>query len=267
MKSNRQWFVLVFCLVLIPAFAQVNIGTTNPQTAALTAKSLSLLSGGQRIDDVALTGTVRRVVGSDDESGTAVIKGLASGESRVDFSFPSGLRSEMRTTSEKGSAGTWSGPDGVAHTMAAHNLLTEDSVWFSPVLMLSRITANTNISMSYAGTTTNDRGSEEHLSVSRKFPVHLPTHAEKLLQSAGKMELYFDSSTVLLSRVQFVTHPDNDMRIDIPVEIRFSDYRPVNGAQVPFHIQKYFNRNLILDLRLETAAANTGLTASSISAQ
>ncbi len=63
----------------------------------------------------------------------------------------------------------------------------------------------------------------------------------------------------------FNTHPDNDAGRDIPVEIRFSDYRVVNRVQTPFRVQKYVNNSLVLDFQFEAAALNTGLTASDLS--
>ena len=51
----------------------------DPQAFALLQRAYALLSGGQAISDVTLTGTARRIVGSDDESGVAVFKAFASG--------------------------------------------------------------------------------------------------------------------------------------------------------------------------------------------
>jgi len=52
------------------------------------------------------------------------------------------------------------------------------------------------------------------------------------------------------------------MILDIPVEIRFSDYRPVSGAQIPFHVEKFLNNTLLLDLQFTNAQLNSGLSAS-----
>jgi len=79
------------------------------------------------------------------------------------------------------------------------------------------------------------------------------------------MEIYLDASTSLPAAVSFNTHPDRDASRDIPVEITFSDYRLVNGVQIPFHVQKYFNGSLILDMQFERADLNTGLSPSSFS--
>jgi hypothetical protein len=77
------------------------------------------------------------------------------------------------------------------------------------------------------------------------------------------MEVYLDSSTSLPVSVSFNTHPGGDAGRDFPVEITFSDYQSVSGVRLPFHVQKYLNGTLILDLQFQKADLNMGLTAGS----
>ena len=84
-----------------------------------------------------------------------------------------------------------------------------------------------------------------------------------MMQHLTQTEIYLDASTLLPAAVDLNIHPDNNALLDIPIEIRFSDYRPVNGAQIPFHIQQFINNSLALDLKFESAALNAGLSASS----
>jgi len=261
---------LLFSCVFLPisAPAQQTPPQRDPRAVAILQQSLTAIGGAAAagrvvINDVTLTGRARRIAGSDDETGTAVVKALATGEARMDFSFPSGQHSEVRTNSEKGPAGKWSGRDGTAHTISRHNLMV-DSSWFFPALMLRRLSSSQGFAVSYAGNETWDGRAVEHLTVSQQFPG-VPARAAALMQRLSQMEIYLDASTLLPSAVSFNTHPDNDAGRDIPVEIRYSDYRVVNGAQVPFHVQKYLNNGLVLDVQFETAALNTGLSASSFS--
>jgi hypothetical protein len=76
------------------------------------------------------------------------------------------------------------------------------------------------------------------------------------------MEIYLNSASGLPVALTSNTQPDNNLLLDIPVEIRFSDYRAVNGAQVPFHVEKYLNNTLILDLHFDAVTLNTGLSVS-----
>src|SRR5260370_26266334 len=78
-------FGLLFCLLLhSPVWAQ-QTATTSAQGVALLQQSLGALAGTTSLANVTLTGTARRVAGSDDETGAVVLKALATGEARLDF--------------------------------------------------------------------------------------------------------------------------------------------------------------------------------------
>jgi len=64
--------------------------TSSPQATTLLAKSAAALKGNAAISDVTLSGTVERIAGSDDETGTAVLKSIATGASSITLSLPSG---------------------------------------------------------------------------------------------------------------------------------------------------------------------------------
>jgi len=51
------------------------------------------------------------------------------------------------------------------------------------------------------------------------------------------------------------------------VEIVFSNYHQVNGVQVPFHVQKYLNNSLSLDLQIQLVVLNSGISATTFQAQ
>jgi hypothetical protein len=54
---------------------------------------------------------------------------------------------------------------------------------------------------------------------------------------------------------------------DIPVEIRFGDYKSVNGFLVPFRIQRVLQGMLNLDLTVTSATVNVGLADSDFALQ
>src|SRR5882762_8646540 len=106
------------------SLAAQQTATSSPQALLLLQQSLRALVGGQTLSDVTLSGTARRIAGSDDETGTVVLKAASSGALRLDFSYPSGPRAELRSaaTTDALPTGAWSGPDGAAHPIALHNL-------------------------------------------------------------------------------------------------------------------------------------------------
>src|SRR5207302_623507 len=110
-----------------------------------------------------------RIAGSDDESGTGIFKALAAGAARIDLTLSSGQRSEVENLTAATPSGSWSGPDGVAHPMAFHNLLTEPA-WFFPAFALSSLVSAPNAVISYIGPETHDGQSVLHITASRQFP-------------------------------------------------------------------------------------------------
>ena len=264
MRVARLILCVFISLLLSISLAAQQTATSSPQALAFLQSSLRAIGGSQTLTDVTLSGAARRVVGSYDESGSVTVKALATGAMRLDFTLPSGDLSEVRATSNGLPAGDWSGPDGVNHSIASHNLST-DWGWF-PAFTLSNIISSANTLLIYVGQETRNGHTVQHLSVKQQFPGQKGNTAV-LLQHLSQMDIYLDASTALPVSLVYNTHPDNDAGMDLPVEIDFSDYRAINGAQIPFHVQKFLNNSLLLDLQFESASLNTGLAASTFTVQ
>jgi hypothetical protein len=143
--------------------------------------------------------------------------------------------------------------------MAFHNLLT-DPVWFFPAFPITQ-GLSAGYAATYVGHETREGQAVEHLIIAQSTAVPSPAGAPTM-GHLSQMDFFLDSTTFLPAAVTFNTHPDNNALLDIPIEIRFSDYRAVSGVQVPFHIQKFLNNSLLLDIHFETAVVNMGLSAS-----
>jgi hypothetical protein len=160
--------------------------------------------------------------------------------------------------------GTWSGPDGANHTIAYYNLLNEPS-WFSPVAAISRLLASPETVATYVGAETLGSQSVQHIYVVQQPVASASAFMPALLPHLSQVDFYLDSATFLPAAMAFTIHPDDDALLDIPIEVRFSDYRSVSGTQVPFHVQKLLNNGLVLDVQFESATINSGLSASAFS--
>lgn len=203
MRVRPLLVLLSFICLAVPSFAQSTStppATSDFQAAALLQKSLAALTGGATVTDVTLTGSARRIAGSDDETGTATLQADSVGDSRVELSFASGNRIEIRNHSAlplPGSlpsgvpvaaaqmpqaVGAWIGPDGVSHGMAPHNIMT-DSSWFFPALIFQNVLASQNYALSYVGQETHNGATVLHVSALEQFP-QLAT-AEALSRSAA----------------------------------------------------------------------------------
>jgi len=233
-------------------------------SAVTLQAALAALSPNVAITDITLSGSVRRIAGSDDQSGTAILKALASGAARADLSLSSGTLSEIYNSPSSGPAGAWSGSDGVSHRIPFHNLLSEPA-WFFPVFAISR-----RLSQGYVvtdvGPEVRDGRQVEHISVSQIPPYPFPAGGVSF-QHLTQVDFLIDSQTLLVSSLSFSVHPDANAGQDIPVEIDLSDYRSVSGVQVPFHIQKFLNNSLFLDIELQNVSINSGVSDSTFTIQ
>ena len=117
----------------------------------------------------------------------------------------------------------------------------------------------------YVGHETHEGQAVEHVSVSQTFSFPDAPGAPSFAHLT-QVDFFLDSTTLRPTAIAFNIHPDNDAGLDIPVEIRFSDYRSVNGAHVPYHVQKFLNNSLVLDFQAQTVTLNSGLSAASFSA-
>jgi hypothetical protein len=237
--------------------------TSSAQAATLLAQSAKALTGATVVNDVTLTGTVEWIAGSDDETGTVTYKGL-SGAYRLDMAFRNGTRSEIVSPNNGVPSGNWVGLDGVFHAIVEHNLMAEAG-WF-PTFTLASLISSSNSIITYIGQETRNGSSVIHIRVGQQFP-YLSGDAATLVQHLSQVEIYLDPSTYLPVFYTFDSHPDNNATLDLPTEVRYSDYSNINGAQIPLHVQKFMNGSLIIDIHFQNSFLNTGLSISQISAQ
>jgi len=232
MRVARLALSVSLAFFLSLSLAAQQTATSSTQALLLLQRSAAALSGGQALTDVTLSGTARRIAGSDDESGSATLKALTTGETRIDLVFASGTYTEVRAFPNSGPTGSWVGPDGVIHAISQHNLLT-DSGWFFPALTVARM-ASAGYAVTYVGHETIGAQAVEHLNVTRQFQATgAPSNwTPDALQRLAAMDIYLDSTSLLPSSISFKVHPDKNDLIDIPVTVRLSDYRSISGVQI-----------------------------------
>ena len=237
--------------------------TSSAQASTALSQSAKALTGATAVNDVTLTGTVEWIVGSDDESGTATYKGLP-GAYRLDMSFRNGTRSEIATTINGVVSGSWIGLDGISHAMANHNMMVEPG-WF-PIFAVESLFPTLNTVLTYVGSETRNGEPVIHISSSQLFADSSGADAA-LMQHLTQADIFLDSTTLLPVSYIYTTHPDKNALLDIPIELRYSNYQIVSGLQIPLHVQKYINNTLAIDLQFQNTSLNTGMTPAQISAQ
>ncbi len=256
-------FLIVFLttLTLSSARAQSTVPTSSPTAVALAGQALKALAGGTALTDITLQASARYIAGSDEETGAAAL--LASGnlQSRVVLNLTNGPRTEIRS----GPSGNWMGADGVVHEMAIHNCWP-DADWFYPGLTLQALSADPGLGIAYVGAETKNGLAVQHLRLFRVVPNQSPAMTASI-QDLSTEDIYLDALSYLPLFLDFNLHPDVNLRVNIAIEIQFSNYQSVNGVKVPGRIQKSLNGGLALDLTISAATVNSGLPASEFAVQ
>lgn len=217
---------------------------------------MQALTGKTTVTDVTLNGSAEWIAGSDDETGSCVYKSTLVAND-LSLSFSGGTRNEIRSNATGTATGTWTGLDGVTHQISDHNLMT-DPGWF-PAFTIGNLLSSSSTTLTFVGQETRDGVVVLHVSAIQQFP-NITGNAANLMQHLTQEDIYLDPSTFLPVSYAFSIHPDNNALLDIPAEIRYSNYQSVAGIQIPFHIQRHVNDSLTLDLQLQNAALNTGVT-------
>lgn len=254
--------LLLFSCFVPPVIAQ-STSSQSLQALRVLQNSYSALVGTVAVNNLTLTGSSEWIAGSDDEVGTATYRAVPSAN-RLDLAFPNGTRSEIRSNASGVPSGTWIGLDAVSHAMANQNLMS-DAGWF-PAFTLGNLISSSNTVLTYIGQETRNGASVVHISASQLFP-NLSGDSAVLMQHLTQVDIYLDPTTSLPVSYVFNSHPDSNALLDIPTEIRYSNYQNNGGAQIPFHVQKFINNTLTIDLQFQNAALNSGITAAQISAQ
>lgn len=254
--ENRLTPIVVafICLVCPIALSAQQAARSDPAALALIKGALANLTGGTEVRDVTLEGTATYAAGSDVETGTATLQALGNKQSRVMLSLSGGQRQQLRD----GPAGAWSGPDAQQHSMSPSNCWT-DAAWFSPPLMLAAAVSDPEIIFLDAGPATWNGAAAYHVRFYRSR-LGLDSLSTAAVARLSTEDLYLDPATGAPLAVDLDLHPDDHAWASISTEIRYSQYRKVDGVSIAFSVQKFLNRSLLLDLNVTNATINSGLS-------
>jgi hypothetical protein len=242
---------------------QAPAGAPQRDPAALTLARLSVqaLIDNQGLTDATVQGTANYTAGSDQESGVFTLEVKGNQQSKLVLNLSGGTRQEIRQVQ----AGAWSGPDGQKHPIALHNCWTDASSLL-PVFTLQAALTNPQIAALYVGQATVNGVTADHLQL---FQV-VAGQSQKMtteIQQLSAMEIYLDALSHLPVAVAFSAHPDDNLRLSFPVEVRFSGYQQLGSIQAPARVQKFLQGSLTLDLSVTNVAVNSGIPNSDFSTQ
>jgi len=261
MAIARLLLSLGFSVLLAISSAPQQPPQRDPAALTLAKLSVQAILGNQSLTDATLQGTANYSAGSDQESGAFTLEVKGNQESKLVLNLSGGTRQEIRQVQ----AGAWVGLDGQKRAMALHNCLIDASSLL-PVFTLQAALANPNIAAVYFGQATVNGVTADHL----QFSQVVAGQGQKMtteIQQLSTMEIYLDASSHVPLAVGFSIHPDDNLRLSVPAEIRFSGYQQLGGIQVPTRVQKFLQGTLTLDLAVQSIATNSGIPDSDFSTQ
>lgn len=240
--------LLVASFLPVAALPMMGQTTLSP-TDQLYIQIDEAFTGTAAVSSAVLTGEVRTYAGSKDSSGEITLTASADGSSSVVMQLDSGERSETQDTFANGQGCTWTASDGVTQTTAGPNCLVPVA-WFLPEVSLfsaQQPASNGTLSME------TDSGKAQVLHWKMSPVPGLSAAMLSLLPSLGAYDLHINQVSDLPSSLSYSQHPDDNAADNIPVSVVFSDYRTVDGTEIPFHIQRYLNGTLSIDVTLSNA--------------
>jgi len=251
------------CFLLILAssyllFSQDQPPVSDPKAVVLATQAISALTNGVAVSDVTLTGDATWIAGSDKETGSATLLAKGTSESRIDLKLSGGARTEVHNDTPGSPQGESIASDGTVQPWAQHNCWINGG-WFFPAVSILAATSDPSVIFTYVGLESRDTGSVQHLRAYRYLASKKPGLVA-LVTSLSTEDIYLDSTSFLPVAFIFNTHPEDDEATNIAVEIDFSDYQPVTGAQVPMHVQKLINGGLAVDIAITNVTVNAGLS-------
>jgi hypothetical protein len=234
MHSARFGLLVSILLLNVPVWAQQAQTAATPSPAAKDPQAVIIVNqvlgaaGGvaaiKAIADYTASGTITYHE-AQDVQGTVTVRGSGLGNLRIDAALPTGIRSEaisngdgqVKRKAEDGGVT----PLHVQAPMAPGRLVL-------PYLLLAPAVNSPGLSLSYKGLVNVDGHSAHDVQLVRIFPgLSDPTG---LILEYGTIDFFIDPSTFQLLMMQDVG------RMHQVRQVRYSDYRLVNGVLVPFSI-------------------------------
>jgi hypothetical protein len=285
MRVSHPAILLCLCsLIPVPLSAQQSTPSAvaapslpqpNAQGPALIMQSLAAATGGVQVTDVTLSGTSTVASPTGGQSGSITLTATAIGQEQLTFEAPDGTHTDTRDFSAGRRAGKFSAPNGVGGNTPPQSLPGIHPAWFFPAFVMATGSSSANFAQSDLGQETRNGAAVRHVAIWNQ-PSGAAVPFQASLQRLTEHDLFLDPATSLPVAMTFrfrafnPKNPDAPFRpiptapVEVEEEVRYSDYRQVQGVPVAFHIQIYMNRALVDDIQISSVAINTGATIAAV---
>ncbi len=262
-------------------------GPQTPQAGTILQQSIAAMSGGSAVTDVTMTGTVTITStvnqfpgapngspSTSSDSGTVTFVATASGRGRATVTTPAGTRTEIRDISSGTPTLVETGLDGNTYSVTTQSAVSPHPGWFFPALVMNSGLSASAYASSYIGQETVNSMPVQHVAV-WLIPAAQSTASAQFPQAVTQHDIYLDPTSLLPVSMKFTVHPydptspNKEYRsyrgktVDTVQEVTFSDYRPVQGRQIAFHIHTQIQTmfiTILSDTQFTSVAFNTGAT-------
>jgi hypothetical protein len=257
--SRTRPFLLGIGLTVAHVHLALAQGATSqaPSAANLLGQLSAAFSGGQTVQNVQLSGNATWYAGSLTDSGTVSLTASTSGSSQMQLTLASsGQRTEGQTGTGMVASCQWAGADEVTHAIQPTNCW-RPALWFLPALSLqpSLLPSYLGTSDLGLGTVGSDASVYRHLQSELIFGG-LPSTLSNQVTQQSTTDLGLDPTSLLPAVLAYSVMPDSGVQTPVSIQILYSNYQAVNGVQIPFHIQRYVDGALQLDILIGTAQIN-----------
>lgn len=263
---SRPRAVISACtvLLLVAVTHAQTAPTSDPTAVSLVTQSLQAVTSGNAVSDVTLTGHALWIAGSTNETGSAKLEFSGTQLSRVDLTFPTVSRSDIRNDTAGFPNGGWIDNAGNYYQLAPDHCWNP-AAWFSPSAWL-QIALVPGAVVSYVGQEAYNGIAVHHLQAYQAIASQ-SSYVQNLLQRLTTFDVYLDAASLSPVAVALSTHPEGNSGANIPIVVNFSGYQSVNGVQVPYRIQRFIQGTLNLDISVLSATINSGVPSSDFQLQ
>lgn len=244
---------LRLCLIVLclnqSAWTQTAVQSPTDATALLKEIAGSF-SRGVPVHQVQLTGSAEWRAGGLEDSGSATLTASAVGNAQVQLNLgTSGLRTESQSGTGSGEVCSYATGDAIAH--AVDNISCwKPLIWFLPSISMQPQLLPVAAKFSDQGSAAiglSDETVYRHLQASLTLS-DIPSAVANDTAQQSNTDIGIDPKTFLPAVVAYMLPASNSTDRPIAVEVHFSNYKQVQGVQVPFTIQRYVNGSLQLEI-------------------
>jgi len=254
---GRAFAGFLISLPLMTSVPTLGQTITQPSSNSVLVSQISnSFSNGEVVHNIQISGNAMWYLGNQGDSGSVVLTASSDGQSEVQLDLQTlGQRTETQAAGTPPDAAcAWSGSDGVVHQIHTSNC-SKPLLWFLPCFSLQSSLSSDNVDLVDLGIETDGLAQAyRHVRIQLSSSTSDSIPADFTSRTA--MDLELSPQVLLPASLTYTITPDDGASTPIPFKILYSDYRSVDGVEIPFLIQRYANGALQLEIHVSSVSVN-----------